>query len=102
MDPYGLAVRERPAAVPEYDPYDYRLHENPYPTYAWLREHEPLARSRTRDFWALSRYADVAAALRDAGLYSSRNGIALEPDVWGPDAAPAEGTHWRTWSPSCT
>lgn len=87
MDSSGVAVHENPTAIPVYDPYDYRLHEDPYPTYARLREHEPLFRSESCDFWALSRYADVSAALRDPGLYSSRNGIALEPDVWGSDAA---------------
>jgi cytochrome P450 len=72
--------------VPTYDPYSYRIHTDPYPTYAWMREHAPLYRNEERDFWALSRYADIASALRDPELYSSRNGVALEPDLWGPDA----------------
>jgi cytochrome P450 len=70
-----------------YDPFSHRLHTDPYPTYAWLREHAPLYRNEERNFWALSRYDDVAAALRDPGRFSSRNGISLEPDLWGPDAA---------------
>lgn len=71
---------------PGYDPFSYRLHEDPYPTYAWMREHAPLYRNEERDFWALSRYDDVLSALRNPRLFSSRNGISLEPDLWGPDA----------------
>jgi cytochrome P450 len=70
--------------VVPYDPFDYRIHEDPYPTYAWMREHAPVYRNRERDFWALSRHADVQAALRDPGRFSNRNGIAIEPELWGP------------------
>ena len=69
-----------------YDPFGYALHEDPYPTYAWMREHAPLYRNEQRDFWALSRHADVLWALRNPALFSNRNGISLEPDLWGPDA----------------
>ncbi|HEX6499665.1 MAG TPA: cytochrome P450 [Micromonosporaceae bacterium] len=74
------------AEVPVYDPFSYRIHEDPYPTYAWMREHAPLYRNEERDFWALSRYHDVSSALRNPALFSSRNGISLEPDLWGPHA----------------
>ena len=86
MDSPGLAMPDVATGVPAYDPYSYRIHADPYPTYAWMREHAPLYRNDQRDFWALSRYADVSAAFRDPVLYSSRNGISLEPDVWGPGA----------------
>jgi cytochrome P450 len=83
--------RTRPGAgetgmAPVYDPFDYRVHEDPYPVYAWMRVHAPLYRNEHRDFWALSRYDDVEHALRRPALFSSRNGISLEPDLWGPDA----------------
>lgn len=71
---------------PSYDPFSYQLHEDPYPTYAWMRKHAPVYRNEERDFWALSRYNDVLSALRNPRLFSSRNGISLEPDLWGPDA----------------
>jgi hypothetical protein len=71
---------------PSYDPFSYRLHEDPYRTYAWMRENAPVYRSDARDFWALSRYDDVLAALRNPAVYSSRHGISLEPDLWGTDA----------------
>ena len=83
--------RARPPAgdtgvVPVYDPFDYRVHEDPYPVYAWMRAHAPLYHNKHRDFWALSRYADVEYALRRPALFSNCNGISLEPDLWGPDA----------------
>ncbi|WP_433389482.1 cytochrome P450 [Micromonospora sp. KLBMP9576] len=71
---------------PVYDPFDFAVQEDPHPVYAWMREHAPLYRNDERDFWALSRYADVSAALRDPYRYSSSNGISLEPELWGPDA----------------
>ncbi|GAA1510274.1 cytochrome P450 [Sphaerisporangium rubeum] len=73
-------------AVLGYDPFDYRIHEDPYPTYAWMREHAPLYRNEERDFWALSRHADIVAALRNPKLFSNVNGISLEAELWGPHA----------------
>ncbi len=71
----------------QYDPYDYATHEDPYPTYARLREEAPLYRNDEFDFWALSRYADVSAAFRDTARYSSANGVSFEPSATGPQAA---------------
>src|SRR5438874_1266403 len=48
-----------------YSPYAYEIHEDPYPTYARLRDEAPLYRNDELDFWALSRHADVVAAFRD-------------------------------------
>jgi cytochrome P450 len=73
-------------AVRGYDPFDYQVHEDPYPIYAWMRNHAPLYRNEQRDFWALSRHADVVAALRDPARFSNRNGISLESELWGPHA----------------
>ncbi|MEV4252351.1 cytochrome P450 [Spirillospora sp. NPDC049652] len=71
---------------PSYSPYDYAVHEDPYPLYARLREEAPLYRNEQLDFWALSRHADVAKAFRDFATYSNRNGVSLEPSAWGPSA----------------
>jgi cytochrome P450 len=69
-----------------YDPFSYQVQEDPYPIYAWMREHAPLYRNEERNFWALSRYDDVVAALRDPIRFTNRNGISLEPSLWGPQA----------------
>ncbi|RJL31702.1 cytochrome P450 [Bailinhaonella thermotolerans] len=69
-----------------YSPFDYAVHEDPYPIYARLREEAPLYRDEELGFWALSRHADVVAAFRDSETYSSANGVSLEPTAWGPHA----------------
>ncbi|MEV0618471.1 cytochrome P450 [Nonomuraea sp. NPDC050404] len=69
-----------------YDPYDYAIHEDPYPAYRRLRDHAPLYRDDRLGFWALSRHADVSAAFRDHARYSSVNGVSLDPSAWGPAA----------------
>ncbi|MWK33379.1 cytochrome P450 [Actinomadura sp. J1-007] len=71
---------------PSYSPYDYAVHEDPYPIYARLRDEAPLYRNDELGFWALSRHADVAAAFRDHATFSSANGVSLEPSAWGPHA----------------
>ena len=65
----------------EYDPYDWQIHEDPYPSYARLREQAPLYYNEKRDFYALSRHADVLAAFRDPIRYSNLYGVSLERDV---------------------
>lgn len=44
---------------------------DPYPAYRWLRDHEPCHVMPGHSGYALSRYADVAAALRHPELFSS-------------------------------
>ncbi|MBL1074735.1 cytochrome P450 [Nocardia sp. 2] len=69
-----------------YSPYDFDVHADPYPYYAGLRADAPVYRNDADDFWALSRHADVLAALRDSERFSSVNGIRMEPAFWGPQA----------------
>jgi cytochrome P450 len=69
-----------------YSPYDFDVHNDPYPYYERLREQAPVFRNETDDFWALSRHADVLAALRDSQRFSSANGMRMEPAFWGPQA----------------
>lgn len=75
------------AVTPSYDPYDYAIHEDPYPTYAVLREYAPVYRNEEHGFYALSRYADVVAAFRDDLRFSSADGVSLDPAATGPQAA---------------
>ena len=69
-----------------FSPYDYRIHEDPYPVYARLRAEAPLYRNEEQDFWALSRHHDVTAAFRDPDKFSSANGVSLDPAAWGRHA----------------
>ncbi|OLT12457.1 cytochrome [Actinomadura sp. CNU-125] len=69
-----------------YSPFDFEIQDDPYPVYASLREESPVYRNDKDDFWALSRHADVIAALKDTDRFSSVNGLRLEPAFWGPEA----------------
>lgn len=69
-----------------YSPFDFAIQDDPYPVYSELREKSPVYRNDNDDFWALSRHADVVAALKDSARFSSRNGLRIEPAFWGPDA----------------
>jgi cytochrome P450 len=61
-----------------YDPYDVEIDADPYPVFRRLREEAPLYRNDEHDFWALSRFADVQAGLRDRETYISGRGGILE------------------------
>ena len=69
-----------------YDPYDALVCADPYPHYARLRSSAPVYRNEERDFWALSRHADVMHALLDETRFSNANGNSIEPASWGPNA----------------
>jgi cytochrome P450 len=77
-----------------------------------LRAREPLAWTPEPDgpgFWSVTRYAEGAAVLKDASLFSSVEGTTLEGDRWEDDpaagkmlplmAAPAHGALRRILMP---
>lgn len=61
-----------------YDPYDFEIDNDPHPVWRRMRDDAPLYRNDTHDFWALSRYQDVAPALTNWRTYSSARGTLLE------------------------
>ena len=61
-----------------FNPFDYEMHENPYPTYARLREEAPCYHNQEMGFWVLSRFDDVLEGYRDWESFTSTKGIALE------------------------
>ncbi|WP_121256080.1 cytochrome P450 [Nocardioides ferulae] len=69
-----------------FDPYDYAVQDDPYPVYARLRAEAPLYYNPTHDFWALSRHADIAAAVRDDDTFSNAMGVSLDKSAWNKDA----------------
>jgi hypothetical protein len=84
--PDRLSSQSSLEPVIKYDPFSYEVQEDPYPFYAWMRQNAPVFHNPERNFWALSRHADVASALRDPVRFTNRNGISLEPSLWGPQA----------------
>ena len=61
-----------------YDPFNYALHDDPYPVYRWLRDEAPVYHNEAFGFWALSRFDDCSAALRNFKVFSSASGTTLE------------------------
>jgi len=61
----------------EFDPLAPDVQADPYPTYAWFREHEPVAYNKALDAWFLFRFEDVLRALHDAGVFISGEGVSL-------------------------
>ncbi|MGH9028671.1 MAG: cytochrome P450, partial [Acidimicrobiales bacterium] len=81
--PRALSTEAEPLS---YSPYDYKIHEDPYPTYARLRSEAPLFHNEQLDFWALSRHDDVLGAFRNPAQLSNRFGVSLDPAAYGPQA----------------
>ena len=63
---------------PYYDPFDFEIDTDPYPTWGRLRDEAPLYRNDRYDFYALSRFDDVAQAFKRWRTYSSARGTVLE------------------------
>lgn len=61
-----------------FDPFSDDFFNTPYDTYRRLRDEAPVYYSEQYDFYALTRHADVAAAMKDSETYSSSRGIDLE------------------------
>lgn len=57
---------------------------NPYPLYARLRAEQPVARVDPGGLYAVSRYDDVVAVLRDAQAFSSAAFRAMYAPPWLP------------------
>ncbi len=65
-------------AAVTYDPYSYEIDEDPYPTYARMRDEAPLYYNEALDFYALTRFADNLAAFVDRDAYTSTWATSLE------------------------
>src|SRR5262245_44385445 len=55
--------------------------EDPYPTYKWMRDHDPAHYSEVEDVWVLTRYEDVDNAFRDWKNWSSQRRGNLLNDI---------------------
>ena len=61
-----------------YDNADAEIGRDPHPVFKRLRNESPCYYNPDRDFYALSRYDDVAAALIDNSTYISGKGVTLD------------------------
>jgi cytochrome P450 len=63
------------------DLYDAAINADPYDAYRAIRDAGPVVWLPTTGVWAMGRYGDVRAALRDHGLFSSASGPAVNETV---------------------
>jgi len=61
-----------------YDPLIAETIEDPYPAFEQMLALHPVYRNEERDFWALSRFDDVRAAIRAWRDYSSSAGVRID------------------------
>jgi cytochrome P450 len=61
-----------------YDPFDFEIDDDPYPVWRRLREEAPLYYNEQHDFYALSRYDDVARELPNWQTYRSGRGTTMD------------------------
>jgi cytochrome P450 len=61
-----------------YDPFDFAIDDDPYPVWRRLRDEAPLYYNETHDFYALSRYEDVARELPNWQAYRSGRGTTMD------------------------
>jgi len=62
----------------DYNPFLPEVRENPHPYYAHLRQHAPVYRVEgLGEWWAISRYEDVAYVVRTPELFSNAQAMAV-------------------------
>jgi cytochrome P450 len=61
-----------------YDPYDSDIDNNPYPVWKRMRQEAPLYYNEKYNFYALSRYDDVARELHNWETYRSGRGTTAD------------------------
>ncbi|OBB46012.1 cytochrome P450 [Mycobacterium sp. 852002-51961_SCH5331710] len=72
----------------EFDPFSQDFFDGAYDTYRRLRDEAPVYYSKKWDFWALTRYDDVAPATKDHETFSSAKGATLDMVKAHDDAIP--------------
>lgn len=61
-----------------YDPYDFEIDADPHPVWKRMRDERPLYYNEKYDFFALSRFDDVEAGMKDWSRLISGKGTILE------------------------
>ncbi|BBY43282.1 cytochrome P450 [Mycolicibacterium celeriflavum] len=71
-----------------YDPFDFAIDDDPYPIWKRMRDEAPLYYNEKYDFYALSRYEDVARELHNWDTYRSGKGTTMDVIKSGVDVPP--------------
>ncbi|MFF7386231.1 cytochrome P450 [Streptomyces griseoluteus] len=87
------APAEAPAQGPAPDLFTWEFAADPYPAYAWLREHAPVHWTKLPsgvDAWLVTRYADAKQALADQRLSKNPAHHAETAEAKGKTGIPGE------------
>ena len=71
-----------------YDPFDFEIDNDPYPAWKRLRDEAPLYYNEKFNFYALSRYEDVARELPNWEAYLSGRGTTMDVITSGIEVPP--------------
>jgi cytochrome P450 len=71
-----------------YDPFDFEIDDDPYPAWKRLRDEAPLYYNEKYQFYALSRYEDVARELPNWDTYRSGRGTTMDVITSGIELPP--------------
>jgi cytochrome P450 len=69
--------REPTVTVSDIDPYCDEFLDNPYPFHERLRDAAPVVWLKRYDLWAMARFKEVDAALRDWQTFCSSSGVGI-------------------------
>ncbi|MEU6817257.1 cytochrome P450 [Streptomyces sp. NPDC046860] len=92
-DPTPGAPAEGSAQAPAPDLFTWEFAADPYPAYAWLREHAPVRWTKLPsgvDAWLVTRYADAKQALADQRLSKNPAHHAETAQAKGKTGIPGE------------
>lgn len=81
-------MTSEPIAELYYDPFDFDIDDDPYPVWKRMRSETPLYFNDRYNFYALSRYGDVARALPDWQTYRSGRGTTADVLFSGIEVPP--------------
>ena len=72
----------------DYEPFDIRFQQDPYPVYAALREHDPVHWAPNAEAFCVSRYDDAVHVLKHPELFSSSamKDVLMNADMGGFNA----------------
>ena len=71
-----------------YDPFDFDIDDDPYPSWKRLRDDAPLYYNEKFNFYALSRYEDVSRELPNFHTYRSGRGTTIDIIMSGIEVPP--------------
>jgi cytochrome P450 len=71
-----------------YDPFDFDIDDDPYPTWKRMRDEAPLYHNEKYGFYALSRYEDVSRDLMNFDTFRSGRGTTMDIIMSGIEVPP--------------